>query len=327
MIEIIAEIGSVHDGSFGNAINLIKEVKRAGATSVKFQMHIAEFETLKDAPNPSYFKGEKRFDYFQRTSFTFNEWKRIKAECKKYKVKFICSPFSIEAVDVLEKIGVDAYKIPSGELTNTAYLEKIKKTKKICFISSGMSNYREINRALKILNSKKNTLMQCSSIYPCPPELVGLNVFEEFKKKYNCRIGFSDHTNSISAAIAAITKGATSIEKHVTFSRKMYGSDASNAMELDKFKIFCDEIKFLEKMMNNKVNKNNLSRYNKMRKIFMKSIVAKNNLEKDTVIQLKDLSFKKPGDGILSDNYKKLIGKKLKRNIPKNSKILFRDLV
>ena len=128
--KLIAELGSVHDGKFHIAKRLIKLASEAGANIVKFQMHIAEEETLKDAPAPEYFKTETRYDYFKRTAFEFSQWKKLKTICKKYNVEFLCSPFSEKAVDVLEKLKVDSFKVPSGELTNLPLLERLKKTKK-----------------------------------------------------------------------------------------------------------------------------------------------------------------------------------------------------
>ena len=122
---LIAEIGSVHDGSFGNAKKLIELAANSGADAVKFQTHIANAETILDAPNPSYFNTESRVDYFKRTSFNLKQWIDLKKFAKKFNLLFISSPFSLEAVDLLEKINLDVYKIPSGEVTNLPLLEKI----------------------------------------------------------------------------------------------------------------------------------------------------------------------------------------------------------
>ena len=243
MNKIIAEIGSVHDGKLSLALKLIKKAALSGADIVKFQMHIAECETLKNAPNPKYFNNEDRYSYFKRTSFTLKEWKKIKKYCEQNNTEFLCSPFSIEAVDLLEKINVKYYKVPSGELTNLPLLEKLKKTGKKIILSTGMSNYKEIDNAVKIFDKKKIILLQCSSIYPCPLDQVGINVINEFFKRYKCKVGFSDHTLGFSAAFLAASRGASLIEKHFTLSRKMYGSDAKNSMEPDEFKIFSKTIK------------------------------------------------------------------------------------
>lgn len=323
--KIIAELGSVHDGKFHLAKKLIKLAAASGANVVKFQMHIAEEETLQNAPSPNYFKSETRFNYFKRTAFKFNEWKKLKEICKNYKVEFLCSPFSEKAVDILEKLKVDSYKVPSGELTNLPLLERLKKTKKHIYLSTGMSNWKEITTAIRLL--KKNyTLLQCSSIYPCPLEQVGLNVLFEMKKKYKCEIGFSDHTLGFSAPLAAAALGASVIEKHFTISKKMYGSDAKNSMEPEEFSFLSKNLKEIWKIIKNPVNKNDIKRYRNMKKIFEKGIVSATNLSKDTILTTKNITFKKPSDGIRAFDYKRVIGKKLKKNIKINHKIKHKDL-
>lgn len=324
--EVIAEIGSVHNGSLALAKKLIKKAAECGADTVKFQLHLSEFETLKDAPSPDYFKKENRYEYFNRINFSQLDWLEIKKFCELNKVEFLCSPFSIEAVDILEKLNVKRYKVPSGEVTNLPLLEKLKSTKKPVLLSTGMSNFKEIDDAYKILKKNKLTIMQCSSIYPCPLDQVGLNVIEEFKKRYkNCNIGFSDHSNGYSASILSAHLGATIFEKHFTLSKKMYGSDAKNSMEPKEFKHYCDEIKNIY-LLKKKVNKNKLTHLKKMKHIFQKSIVAKENIKKNSVIKKELLAYKKPGDGISASKYKLVIGKISKINIKKDKKIKWINL-
>ena len=319
MIEIIAEIGSVHDGSLGNAKKLIEVAKFCGANTVKFQMHISEEETLKEALTPNYFTDEKRFEYFNRIAFNEKQWEQLIKHCKKTKINFLCSPFSIKAVKILEKLKVNCYKIPSGEINNIPLLKKVAATNKKCILSTGMSNWSEIDHAIKIFNKNKLVLMQCSSIYPCPPDKSGINVVSEMKNKYSLKLGFSDHTKGIGASIASIVLGATVIEKHLTFSKFMYGSDAKNAMEINEFKNFCKEIREVEIMLKTKINKNNINQYSKMRKIFMKSIVSTRNLKAGKILTFGDLDLKKPGTGILGNNINEVVGKKLIKSIPKDT--------
>ncbi len=321
---IIAEIGSVHDGNIKKALNLVKSASRSGADVIKFQMHIADEETLVDAPSPSYFNKEKRFDYFKRTAFSLLEWKKIKKLCENLGKEFLCSPFSEKAVDYLETLKVKKYKVPSGELTNISLLEKLKKTKKHIILSTGMSSWDEIDVAVNTL--KKNySILQCSSIYPCPNEKVGINVIHQLKKKYNCPVGFSDHTLGYSAAFAAASNGATIIEKHFTLSRNMYGSDAKNSMEPKEFSFFVKNIKEIWKIMDNPVDKNNLKEYKDMKKVFEKSVVASKDLKLNSILTKKDITFKKPGTGIKAINYKSLIGKKLNKNVKKNDLLKKKD--
>ncbi len=321
---IIAEIGSTHDGSIKLAKESIKKAAMSGADCVKFQMHIAEEETLKNAPSPYYFKKETRFNYFKRTSFNFKEWKEIVMECKKYKVEFLCSPFSLKAVDILEKLKVKFYKVPSGELTNLPLISKLAKTKKKILLSTGMSSWKEIEQATKLIKNNKFLVMQCSSLYPCDLKDVGSNIFYDLKKKYK-KFGFSDHTTSFAASCIAASLGAQVIEKHFTLSKNLYGSDAKFSMEPKEFKEFCKVIKDIWHIQNFKVNKNDIKKYSPMKKVFEKSIVTKKYLKKGTKIKISDLNFKKPGDGIRADQYKKIIGKRVKKNININHKIKYSD--
>ncbi|MDB3873598.1 N-acetylneuraminate synthase family protein, partial [Pelagibacteraceae bacterium] len=291
---IIAEIGSNHDGNVSLAKQHIREAKKCNADVAKFQLHIAEEETLKNAPSPSYFKKEDRYSYFNRINFNFKQWKEIKDYCKKIKIEFLCSPFSVKAVDILEKLNVKYYKVPSGEVTNLTLLKRLKDTKKHIFISTGMSNLSEIENAIKIIKSNY-TLMQCSSIYPCPNQEVGLNMLEVFKKRFNCKLGFSDHTVGSSAAYAFASNGADVIEKHFALSNKLYGSDAKHSMLPRQFKIYCNTIKDIWKITGSKINKNDLTKYKNMKIIFEKSIVAKNKIYENQVIRFNDIDFKKPG--------------------------------
>lgn len=328
---IIAEIGSVHDGSFGNAINLISLAKESGANAVKFQMHIADEESTEDAPSPSYFKSEKRFNYFERTAFSILEWKKLINFTNKYKMTFICSPFSIKALSILiEDLKVNHIKIASGEVNNIPLIESLLKYKKQnlkIYLSSGMSTLSELKKTYNILKKFDPIVMQCTSMYPCDAKNVGINNIDIFKKTLKCRVGFSDHTQGYAASISAIMKGAEVIEKHITFSKKMYGSDAKFAMEPNEFKVFSNEINFTLEMLKNPIDKNNLNKnLNSMRKTFNKSIYANKELKKNDVIKYEDLSFKKPSVGIPASEYKNVIGKKIKKNISKNQNIKFNDI-
>jgi len=330
-IFIIAEIGNLHNGSIELAKCFIKKVALCGADAIKFQTHIFDAESLPDAPNPPYFKTESRKDYFERTAFNFSQWRKIKKYAEeKYGIEFMSSVFSIEAVDLLERIGVKRHKIPSGEVTNIPLLEKIAKTKKPVLLSSGMSTWRELDRAIEVLkiNGCRNiTILQCTSMYPCPLEKVGLNILEDLKKRYCLPVGLSDHTLGFSASIGAVILGARVIEKHFTLSRKMCGSDAKHSLEPNEFKKFVQEIRDIEKIISVKLDKDKLSKELKnMKIIFEKSIVARKYIPKGTKITFDMLAFKKPGDGIRADRYREILGRKTKVDIPKNIQILWKML-
>lgn len=326
--KIIAEIGSVHDGSFGNALKLIELAARCGANVVKFQTHIAAAETLPNAPMPPYFKGEPRFEYFERTGFSLSQWKEISAHCSNLGVSFLSSPFSLEAVDLLENVDVAFYKVPSGEVSNIPLLRHIASTGKPVLLSSGMSNWEELDNAMTALaDAPEIVIMQCTSAYPCPPDQVGLNVLEEMADRYKVPVGFSDHTLGSAAAFAAAALGAVSIEKHLTFSKQMYGSDAANAMEPTEFTQFCIGIQDIWAMCANPVDKNDLSAFNEMKKIFEKSIVSRHPLKAGQTITYEDMAFKKPGDGIPARDYETLFNRTIVSDLPANHKFSFEDFL
>lgn len=324
---IIAEIGSVHDGSFGNAGRLMEAAASAGATAVKFQTHIAEAETLRDAPMPAYFKGEPRFEYFHRTGFTLPQWKELAAQARALGITFLSSPFSLEAVDLLEVVGVSAYKIPSGEVSNLPLLRRVARTGKPVLLSSGMSGWDEMDAAVEALKgSGPVAVMQCSSAYPCPPERVGLNVLGEMATRYDLPVGFSDHTMGCAAAFAAAALGARFVEKHFTFSRLMYGSDARHSMEPAEFQVFTQGLHDIWTMLDHPVDKGDTTPYREMKVIFEKSVVTAVPVAAGTVLDERHLAYKKPGDGIPAARAGDLLGRRAARDLLADHKLAWRDL-
>ncbi|MEK7137534.1 MAG: N-acetylneuraminate synthase family protein [Patescibacteria group bacterium] len=315
---IIAEVGSVHDGSFGNALKLIALAKECGAQTVKFQTHLAEAETLPDAPMPPYFQGEPRFAYFKRTAFPFSQWKELKQHCESIGIEFMSSPFSIEAMELLENIGMERYKVPSGELTNIPLLERIAATKKPVLLSSGMSSWEELDQAVATIRRVHSeiTVLQCTSEYPCPPEHVGLNVITEMSERYKLPVGFSDHSLTNEAAFVAVSLGATVIEKHLTFSRKMYGSDAPHSLEPAEFAELVRGVRSLEKILGSPMDKSDLSRFRDMKRIFEKSVASLVAIPEGTLLTEKEVGCRKPGGGIPASRFREILGKKATRAVP-----------
>lgn len=325
---IIAEIGMNHDGSFGQAKAFIEAAGQAGADAVKFQTHLAEEETLKDAPAPSYFTNEPRYEYFKRTAFNKTQLIKLKQHAESKGMIFLSSPFSVAAVDLLESINISAYKIPSGEVTNIPFLEHIAKTTKPIILSSGMSTLDEIEKALSILREHNNQiiLMQCTSKYPCPYEEVGLNLIEEFREKYDLPIGLSDHTLTIYTSIAAVVLGACVVERHFTTSKKLYGPDAKYSLEPDEFKSLVEGIRVIEASLSHPVNKDDVAKFKRMRETFQKSIVSVVDIPKDTPIKPEMIAIKKPGTGLEPEYFRRIIGKVTIRDIAKDSLIEKKDI-
>ena len=327
---IIAEVGSVHDGSFGNAQKLIEVAANCGADIIKFQTHIAEAETLRDAPMPSYFQGEPRYEYFERTSFSLDQWRILKEKCDEYHIEFMSAPFSIEAVELLKKVSVKRYKIGSGEVTNLPLLKVIAETSKPVLLSSGMSSWSELDDAVSTIQKVHNdiTVLQCTSEYPCSYENVGLNIMVEMKERYKLPVGLSDHTMTNYTAFAAVTLGASVIEKHLTFSRDMYGSDAKHSLLPDEFADLVDGIRAIDTALSSKVDKDLLAeKFSDMKDIFQKSIVSVVDIPKGALITREMIGFKKPGTGISAGYSNAVIGKTSNTNISINSLIRLEDLI
>ena len=318
---IIAEIGSVHDGSFGNALNLINAAAECGVDAVKLQTHISERETLPDAPMPPYFKGEPRFEYFKRTGFTLDQWQQFRQRCYERGVAFLSSPFSEEAVDLLEGVGMSRFKIPSGEVTNLPMLEKIARLRQPVLLSSGMSSWEELDRAVETIRQHHDqlTVLQCTSEYPCPYERVGLNVMLEMHERYGLPVGLSDHTLTSYATFAAVTLGASAIERHFTFSRKMYGSDARHSLVPEEMSDLVQGIRAIEIMLQSKVDKDEIGRFRQMKKIFQKSLVPLRDLPAGTVLTRDMVGIKKPGTGISATRLDEFLGRELGRDVKANS--------
>ncbi|MCG8652524.1 MAG: N-acetylneuraminate synthase family protein [Pirellulales bacterium] len=310
-VDVIAEVGSVHDGSLGNAHCLIDVAADCGADVVKFQTHLAECETLPDAPMPPYFKGEPRFEYFLRTGFSREQWIELKEHCRQREIEFLSSPFSNEAVDLLEDVGVRRYKIGSGEMTNLPLLHHVAATGKPIILSSGMSSWQELDAAMEAIGKHHNqiVLLQCTSEYPCPAANVGLDVMQQMRDRYQVPVGLSDHTLDLFAPIAAVALGADVIEKHLTFSRKMYGSDARHSMEPGPFSEMVRGIREVTVMRQSSVDKDaNAARLDEMKQIFEKSVVSIAAIEKDTQITPEMITVKKPGTGIPARRLPEIVG-------------------
>lgn len=328
---VIGEVAQAHDGSLGMAHAFIDAIADAGADAVKFQTHIADAEStsaenwrVKFSPQDA-----TRYDYWKRMEFNNEQWHGLKKHAVERGLIFLSSPFSIEAVELLSRIGVGAWKVASGELTNMPLLERIVATRLPILISTGMSSLDEIDAAVDIVKEKglSPAVFQCTSMYPTPPENVGLNMIPFFRKRYNCAVGLSDHSGTIYAGLAAATLGIDLLEVHVTFSRQMFGPDVSSSVTTKELRQLVEGIRFIEKMRAAPVEKNSMAReLMDIRQLFTKSIVALVNLPAGTMLQEEHLAVKKPGTGISAHEIKQVIGRRLKRAVSPNQLLSWEDL-
>lgn len=328
---IVGEIAQAHDGSLGMAHAYIDAIASAGANAVKFQTHIAEAESTPGEPWRVKFSPQDvtRFDYWKRMEFTEEQWIGLKQHADERNLLFLSSPFSIEAVDLLHRVGVFAWKIASGEVTNTPMFERIAKTGLPILVSTGMSSLAEIDETVERIKSKGLPLvvLQCTSMYPTPPEKVGINMMPFFQERYDCPVGLSDHSGTIYPALAAAALGASVIEVHVTFSREMFGPDVPASVTTGELKQLVEGVRFIEKMKANPVDKDEMAdTLTDMRRLFTKSIVARLDLPEDAILCQEYLTTKKPGTGIPAARLPELIGMKLKRAVKANEVLHENDI-
>lgn len=331
-VRTIAEIGQAHDGSLGFAHSYLDALKNTGITDIKFQIHIADAESSDKEKFRKKFSYEDktRYDYWKRIEFTKEQWFGLFEHCKKNKFNFIASPFSMEAVNLLKKLGCRTYKIASGEVNNYLMIDNIIKQKKEIILSSGLSNFQELDKTVKRIKKNKINLsiLQCTSEYPSNFKTIGLNVIKEMKNRYKVPTGLSDHSGEINTLLAATALGAELMEFHVTFSKKSFGPDSSSSIEISKVKELIESINYIHNCVKYKVNKSNLKINMKVKKMFSKSLAINKNLHKNHKIKIEDLESKKPGMlGINTKYYKQVIGKKLNKNLRKNDFLRLKDLV
>ena len=319
MVNIIAEIGQAHEGSLGIALSYIDALADAGVDTVKFQVHIAEAESSIHEPFRIKFshQDKTRFDYWKRMQFTPDQWKMLKSRCEDKGMEFLASPFSNAAVDLLEELGVQRYKIGSGEVNNLLLLEKIARTGKPVILSSGMSSFEELDYTVAFLKDKgiDHSILQCTTSYPTAPKNYGFNAISEIKNRYQVTVGYSDHSAKKETCIAAAALGAEILEFHAVFSRKSFGPDASSSLEIEEIKELVKSVKNISVALKSPVDKNDNSSFADLKSIFEKSLAVNKDLPKGHIIKFEDLESKKPKRmGIDASEFKNIVGKSL--NMP-----------
>lgn len=317
---IIGEVAQAHDGSLGVAHAFIDLIADAGADAVKFQTHIAAAESTSEEPWRVKFslQDETRYRYWQRMEFTETQWHGLKKHAIERGLLFLSSPFSFEAVELLIRVGVSAWKIASGEVTNTPMFEKMAETNLPFLISTGMSTLGEIDQVVNMVRLKNLSfaVLQCTSMYPTPPEKVGINIIPMFKLRYQCPVGISDHSGAIYPALAAASLGANVIEVHVALHKKAFGPDTSASVSVDELATLVEGVRYIEKMNQNPVDKDEVAHdLSEMRHLFTKSIVARRDLPAGTILTSDMLSIKKPGTGLPAAYLPRLIGKTLRQPV------------
>ena len=323
----VAEAGINYDGDFQKCFKLIDEAKKAGADAIKFQTHLAEHEMLDTKITLAHSKKKTVFDLMKKCELTLDQHKKLKKYCEKKKIIFLSTPFSIQAANLLKKISVDAIKIGSGECNNLPLIEHIAKFKKTTIISTGMNSLDSITKTYNFAKkiNKKIILMHCISMYPAPSSKSMLDTIPLLKKKFKCPEGFSDHSDGINLAIAAVALGANVIEKHFTVSKKWSGPDIELSITPDKFRKMveaCNEI-HSAKGIRNKILKEEMP----VTSFAFATVVTTKKIKKNEMFTKNNTWVKRPGTGkIPAKDLNKVLKKISKKTLPKNYQLKYSDI-
>ena len=331
---IIAEAGVNHNGQVRLAKKLVDAAKRAGCDAVKFQIFKAEDLVLQTAKLADYQKKNKdnkaknQYQLIKGLELSFDNFREIKHYCDERRIIFLATPFDYKSADLLEKLNVFSFKIPSGEVTNIPFLEYVARKKKPIILSTGMSNLYEVKEAVKTIynaGNKNLILLHCVTEYPAPFKEVNLQVIHTMRKIFGLKVGYSDHTLGIEIPIAAVALGAEVIEKHLTLDRNLPGPDHKSSLEPDEFKKMVTAIRNVEQAMGDGIKRPMRSEMKSL-SIVRRSLVSAQDLIKGQKITLKDLAIKRPGDGIPPRNLQKVLGLKVKKGIRRDTVIYWSDL-
>lgn len=328
---IVAEIAQAHDGSLGTAHAYIEAAAAAGVDAVKFQTHIAAAESTPDEPFRVKFSPQDatRYDYWKRLEFTPDEWQGLADHAAQLNLAFLSSAFSPQAVELLEAIGVPAWKVGAGEITTLPLLRQMAATGKPVLLSSGMSSWSEFDQAVETVRAAGAPVgvFQCTTAYPCPPEKIGLNVLAALRERYGCPVGLSDHSGTIYAGLAAVALGANMLEVHTVFSRECFGPDVPASVTTSELAQLVEGIRFIETALASPVDKDRFAAETAdLKKMFGKGIVATRDLPKEHELSASDMALKKPARGIAPDRFDEIIGRRLRRAVTADAPIRDEDL-
>jgi len=315
---IIAEAGVNHNGSIEIAKKLIDVAVDAGVDAVKFQTFKAEKLVSKDAQKAAYQKenmsssDNSQFAMLKKLELDIETHHELIAYCKSKNIMFLSTPFDHESIDMLNDLGLEIFKIPSGEITNLPYLKHIGSLNKEVILSTGMADIGEIEDALDVLinaGTKKEaiTVLHANTMYPTPMEDVNLNAMVTIGNTFDVAFGYSDHTLGIEVDIAAVAMGATVIEKHFTLDKTMEGPDHKASLEPDELKSMVKAIRNIEVALGSKIKKPTPSEKPNI-EIARKSIVAQKAIKKGEKFSEENLTVKRPGTGISPMRWDEIVG-------------------
>ena len=323
---IIAEAGVNHNGDINLAFKIIDAAKKTGANAVKFQTYKAEKLVTSTAEKAKYqIRGsdpsETQFQMLKRFELSETDFENIYQYCQRKNILFLSSPFDDDSIEFLDRLGILAFKIPSGEINNYPYLKTIAKKKKTVILSTGMSNLEEVKSAVDILKdngSREIILLHCISNYPADPEDVNLRAMKTMSTAFDLPVGYSDHTEGIEIPIAAAALGACVIEKHFTLDKHLEGPDHAASIEPSEFTAMVKGIRKVESAMGNGIKKPSTKEAD-IARVVRKSLVAKQDLASGTILESSMIEIKRPGTGLPPGYLQNVIGRKLRVDVKAGS--------
>ncbi|MEY8375750.1 N-acetylneuraminate synthase [Lachnospiraceae bacterium 56-18] len=325
---IIAEAGVNHNGSLKIAKQLALTARQCGADIVKFQTAKLDSVVSKYADMAEYQKNNIgremcQKEMLKRLLLTYDEFIELAAYCDEIGIEFLSTPFDLESIEFLGKLGCSIWKIPSGEITNLPYLEKIAKTHKKIILSTGMSTLEEVKEAIAVLeqnNAGEIIILHCTTQYPASVEEINLNAMCTLRSVFHKDIGYSDHTRGIEVSIAAVAMGAVVIEKHFTLDRQMAGPDHKASLEPDELHAMIRAIRNIEKALGTGEKKPTESE-NANKAVARKSIIATCNISKGEFLTKDNITTKRPGTGISPMYWYKVLGTRAIRDFQEDELI------
>lgn len=314
---IIAEAGVNHNGNIELARKLIDVAADSGADAVKFQTFRADKLVSKSAQKADYQKlttdvGESQYEMIKKLELSEAAHNELLEHCRQKNIMFLSTPFDDDSIELLDRLGMDIFKIPSGEITNLPYLRKIGALGKKVVLSTGMSKLEEVGAALNVLiesgtNKKNITLLHATTEYPCPMEDVNLRAMQTMAVAFDIVVGYSDHTKGIEVPIAAVAMGAKVIEKHFTLDRAMDGPDHKASLEPDELICMVSSIRNIEKALGDGIKIPSKSEVKNI-EIARKSIVASKAIKKGDIFGVGNIAVKRPGGGISPMKWDEVVG-------------------
>lgn len=312
---IIAEAGVNHNGSLEIAKKLVDVAVSSGADAVKFQTFKADKLVVKQAPKAAYQnettdKNETQHEMLKKLELTEEMHRELIKYCKEKNIMFLSTPFDIDSVNMLVRLGIDIIKIPSGEITNLPYLREVARQKKKVILSTGMSNMQEVKEAVQILKkygAEDITVLHCNSQYPTPMKDVNLRAMVSMRDELKLPVGYSDHTQGIEVPIAAVAMGATVIEKHFTLDKTMEGPDHKASLEPNELEGMVSAIRNIEIAFGDGKKTVSMSEIENI-KVVRKSIVASKIIKKGEKLTCDNITTKRPGTGISPMRWNEVIG-------------------